>query len=270
MSHAAGIVDWVASSPIINGVLFGCSDWEVEGPPVCAVAVARGFRGFGKGLTQSDALASAVGEALEQYAASQVRHLELYCATFREIEEQAFDPRWLCLYKEEQYRRPGFPYQRFDPDRPMHWVRGQWLDTGESVYMPAFAIWLVSAFEEEALCQVTSNGLAAGSSVKEAAEQAALELYERDAFLNSWIALKPKTRIPLDSFEPPIARIIEHLRSRGAELDVYLVENGSPAFVAVCVGRGNGSDWPAVTLGLGASPQASRFEQGHGLGASSV
>jgi hypothetical protein len=88
MSHAAGIVDWVASSPIIDGVLFGSSDWEVEGPPVCAVAVARGFRGFGKGVTQSDALASAVGEALEQYAASQVRPLELYGATFREIEEQ--------------------------------------------------------------------------------------------------------------------------------------------------------------------------------------
>jgi ribosomal protein S12 methylthiotransferase accessory factor len=168
--------------------MFGPSDGHVEGPPVCAVAVARGFRGYGKGVTQSDALASAVGEALEQYAASRVRGQQLRRASFREIEGQAFDPRWLCLYNDEKYRRVDFPYRRFDPDRPLHWTRGQWLDTGEAVYLPAFAVWLANAFEEEALCQVTSNGLAAGRTVPDAAGRAVLELYERDAFLNSWIA----------------------------------------------------------------------------------
>jgi YcaO cyclodehydratase, ATP-ad Mg2+-binding len=75
---------------------------------------------------------------------------------------EAFDPRWLCLYNDEKYGRVDFPYRRFDPDHPLHWTRGQWLDTGEAVYLPAFAVWLANAFEEEALCQVTSNGLAAG------------------------------------------------------------------------------------------------------------
>lgn len=255
MSKDGEIADWVASSPIIDGVLFGPFNPGVEGPLICAVAVACGFCGFGKGVTQSDALGSAVGEALEQYAASQVRPQNLYRATFREIEQQAFDPRWLCLYNEDQYERPGFPYRRFDLDRPLHWTLGHWLDTSEPVYLPAFAVWLASAFDEEALCQVTSNGLAAGSSVEDAAFHATLELYERDAFLNSWIAFAPKVAIALDDLEPPIVGIIDHLVSQGAVLDVYLVSSGSPAFVAVCVGRGNGSTWPAVTFGLGASPQ---------------
>ncbi len=252
MSRGAKIADWVTSSPIIDGVLLGSSDGEVEGPPVCAVAVARGFRGFGKGVTQSDALGSAVGEALEQYAASQVRPEHLLRAPLRELEGRAFDPRWLCLYSEEQYSRLGFPYRRFNPDRPLHWVRGRWLDTGEPVYLPAFAVWLASNFEEETLCQVTSNGLAAGSSVEDAANRAALELYERDAFLSSWIALKPKDRVSLNSLAPAIVEIVEHVRSRGAYLEVYLLESGTPAFVAVCVGLGDGHGWPAVTLGIGA------------------
>src|SRR5579862_8286879 len=109
MSPSAGIADWVASSSIIDGVLFGPSDGHVEGPPVCAVAVARGFRGYGKGVTQSDALASAVGEALEQYAASRVRVQQLRRASFREIEGLAFDSRWLCLYNDEKYRPVRHP-----------------------------------------------------------------------------------------------------------------------------------------------------------------
>jgi ribosomal protein S12 methylthiotransferase accessory factor len=255
VSGAAAITDWVASSPTVDGVLFGPSDGQVAGPPVCAVAVAHGFRGFGKGLTQSDALVSAVGEALEQYSASQVRQEQLIRATFREICGEAFDPRWLCLYSDEQYGRPGFPYRRFDPEKPMHWTPGRWLDHDEAVWLPAFATYLNGGFEKEALCQVTSNGLAAGTSVQDAARRAALELYERDAFLTSWIALRPGVPIAVDGLDPPIAEITEHLQSRGAKIEVYLVAQGTPAFVAVCVGLGDGHKWPAVTLGLGAGAE---------------
>ena len=162
MSSAAEVANWVASSRLIDGVVFGSSDGQTEEPPVCAVAVIRGFRGFGKGLTQGQALVSAVGEALEQYAASQIRYDRLLRAKFREIGERAFDPRWLCLYGDEQYRRVGFPYRPPDPDRPLHWTPGYWLDSGEPVLVPAFAVYLNSTFAEEALCQTTSNGLAAG------------------------------------------------------------------------------------------------------------
>ena len=252
MSQAADIADWAASSDVIDGVLFGPSDGREEGPPVCAVAVARGWRGFGKGITQTAALASAVGEALEQYAASQVQRDQLRRAAFWEIEGQAFDPRWLGLYSIDQYGRTGFPYRPFDPERPLHWTLGKWQDNGESVYVPAFAVWLTSAFEDEALCQVTSNGLASGTTLSDAAERAVLELRERDAFLSSWIALRPKTRVALDELDFPITGIVEHLRSRGASMEVYLVEEGPQAFVAVSIGLGNGNDWPAVTIGLGA------------------
>jgi ribosomal protein S12 methylthiotransferase accessory factor len=253
MSAAAtAIASWVAETPVIDGVLFGSSDGEVDGPPVCAVAVAGKLRGYGKGVTQSQALASAVGEVLELFAASQVDAQRLVYCAFAEIAERAFDPRWLGLYTAEQYQRPGFSFWPFDPQAPLHWVKGRWLDTAEPVYLPAFAVYLCDQFAGEALAQMSSNGLGAGESLEAAIEHAVLELYERDAFLLSWMALLPKNKL---AAVDDTAGILAHLEARGAETEVYLLAQ-TPAFVAAAVATGDGVRWPAVTLGLGAARHA--------------
>jgi ribosomal protein S12 methylthiotransferase accessory factor len=246
VSFVRTVVDWVESSPIVDGVIFG----PVEAS-VCAVAVARGFRGFGKGATKSETLVSAVGEALEQYAAAQVPRPSLIRSTSRELGSEAFDPRWLCLYTDAQYERPGFPYRRFDPDRPLHWIPGRWLDSNQSVWLPAFAVFLSNEFDDENLCQATSNGLAAGASGLDAAYRATAELYERDAFLMSWIALEAGTPTALYDLEACDMEVAARLRSSGAALEAYLLREQSPC-VAACLGLGDGQQWPALTLGLGA------------------
>lgn len=253
MGAATEIADWAAASPVIDGVLFAPPGPERDTLPICAVAVARGVRGYGKGLTQSEALVSALGEAVERYGASQAPAERLLCASFRELQDEAFDPRWLCLYSDEQYRRAGFPYQRFDENRALHWAPGWWLDTGEAVYLPAFATYLTAQFAPEALCQMSSNGLAAALSVEDAARRAALELHERDAFYTSWIALRGAVRVDSERSDPGFAQIAEGLKSQGAQLELYLVSSGQPPLVAISVGLGDGSRWPAVTLGLGAA-----------------
>jgi ribosomal protein S12 methylthiotransferase accessory factor len=253
MTAATAIVDWVLSTPLIDGVFFGSSDGETEGPPICAVAVAGQLRGYGKGLTQSQALASAVGEVLELQAAAQPDPTRLILAPFADIAAQAFDPRWLCLYSPMQYQRPLFPFKPFDPLQPIHWIQGRWSDTGERVYLPAFAVYLSDQLAPEALCQVTSNGLAAGISYEAARDHAVLELYERDAFLLSWLAQLPKTKVDPLQLPPSTAHIIEHLQTRGARTEVYLLAEGPPALVALAVGIGDGIEWPAYTLGLGAA-----------------
>jgi ribosomal protein S12 methylthiotransferase accessory factor len=249
MSAAAtAIASWVTETPFIDGVLFGSSDGEVQGPPVCAVAVAGAFRGYGKGHTQSQALASAVGEALEQVAAQRVDPALLRLAPFEEIAAEAFDPRWLGLYSTEQYNRSGFPFCPFYSRVPLHWLEGRWIDTGERVYLPAFAVFLSAELFGEALCQVTSNGLAAGPFLSDAVERAVLELHERDAFLSSWRALLPKRRVSIIDR----SGIIAHLQSRGADIEVYELTE-SPVCVAAAVAIGDGKQWPAYTLGLGAA-----------------
>lgn len=248
----AEIADWAVSSPLIDGVIFVPAGNGGVTVPVRAVAVARGFQGYGKGLTQSAAMASAIGEALEQFAASRVCQTPLIEASFNQLADKAFDPRWLCLYRLDQYRRPGFPYQPFDPNRPLRWVLGHWLDDGQEVYLPAFAVFLSQEFVSESLCQMTSNGLAAGESVSSAVRSAVFELHERDSFLSSWIAQCNVVRVPMNDPDPDVAEMLSQCERQGATIEIYLVAQGDPAYVAVCVGLGEGDRWPAVTLGLGA------------------
>ncbi len=250
----AEIADWAIASPLIDGVVFVPHDQEHMALPIRALAFAGGFQGYGKGLTQSAALASAVGEALERYAAAKWPISDLVLASYADLSQVAFDPRWLCLYRPEQYERVGFPYQPFHANKPIHWILGHWLDSHEAVYLPAFAVFLNSEWSGEALCQMTSNGLAAAASVEDANAQAALELYERDSFLLSWIA--KCNAAPVQNNDATVSEMLTQCQECGAHVDLYLVAQGGPATVAVCVARGDGYRWPAVTLGLGSGSNA--------------
>ena len=91
---------------------------------------------------------------------------------------------YLALYEDSQYALPDFPYARFEPTQPIHWTRGNWLDTGEPVWVPALPTYFnFHPPRHELCCQVSSNGLAAGVDLADAALRATLELVERDAFM---------------------------------------------------------------------------------------
>jgi ribosomal protein S12 methylthiotransferase accessory factor len=224
-------------------------------------------RGHGKGLTHTSALVSALGEALESYAARHVPRESLIRAPYDEVATEAFDPRWLCLYSPEQYRRPGFPYRPFDSTSPMLWTVGRWLDSEAPVLLPAAAVYLSAELEREhALCQTTSNGLAAGVDVRNAAERAALELYERGELLRAWLSYEPGVAIETDVLGREYSKVLHALESCGAEVRIHLL--ASEPFVALCTARGDGVRWPGITLGLGAgrraqeAAQAALLEQG--------
>jgi len=230
----------------VDGVLFGTPEVGGEGGPVCAMAQVRGVCGYGKGITQAAALVSALGEALEQYAARQVPRGALIRAPFCKVMAQAFDPRWLCLYARRQYQRPGFPFSPFDAGRPMLWTQGWWLDTQEAVLLPAAATYLSCALErEDALCQTTSNGLAAGVSLQDAASRATLELYERGEFLRAWITCQPGELVDVDSLDPEYTLLVEAMQSRGSTL-APSVKNSPSRNVIFQVSRSSETSSPAT------------------------
>src|SRR6185295_538719 len=83
--------------------------------------------GWGKGLTLSAAILSAVGEAIERYAPSLP---DPACVCWKrpdDLDRECLDPRAFALYTDEQYERNGFPYVRFDPQVRHPWVLGRWL-----------------------------------------------------------------------------------------------------------------------------------------------
>jgi ribosomal protein S12 methylthiotransferase accessory factor len=225
----------------------------------------------GKGLTAVDALIGAVGEAIERYSAARYRREDLRLASWNGLGEEGFDPRHLCLYDEEQYREPGFPFAPFDPDRPIHWLRGSWLGSGEPVWVPALTSFFnFMADPGEHFCQVSSNGLAAGGGLADAALRALFELVERDAFMLTWLCRLPAQRIhPEGALEPGVGEIVRQLGERGAAVELYLLDAGTGIPTVLCLGVGDGERWPAVTVALAChtdlrtAVRKAILEQGH-------
>lgn len=258
-----------------TGIISHLLDGHITGGepalPVCAVATlsaytdgvsapARPGHGFGKGLTATDALIGAAAEAIEHYAAARVRLDDLYRAPYNAVRDAALDPRQLCLYDAAQYRRAGFPFAPFDPDRPLYWARGQWLETGRPVWVPAAAVYLDPAVGDGTpWYQMTSNGLAAGAGVEDAAQRAVLELVERDAFLLTWLSRRPGRRlVPGAALQPGYREILRHLHERGAHVELYVLDVGLGIPTVVCLGLGDGRSWLGAVVGLGTHPNLHR------------
>ena len=258
----AGWLDW--RTGIVAGLrLASPEDTGVE-LPVSATAMPphvldeNGARkrlplGWGKGLTISSAILSAVGEAIERYAPSIPDRQRISVAPVSGLRGNVFDPRRFPLYSDASYGRDGFLYSRFDPDRLHPWVSGNWLDGGKPVWIPAVLAFLSLQLEAaQLICQGTSNGLAAHTDCDRAALSAILELVERDAFLTSWLTATPGRRISLDdSLSPPLRAILEGIEHLGAHVELYSLETAACGTVVVCLALGDGSRYPGATLGLG-------------------
>ncbi|MEA2325515.1 MAG: hypothetical protein QOE68_474, partial [Thermoanaerobaculia bacterium] len=107
--------------------------------------------GWGKGLTLNDAVLSAVGEAMERYAASLPDPVRLVWRRARDLKGDVLDPRSFPLYSAAQYRRTAFPYSRFKASIKHPWVFGRWLSGGGEVWIPAVLAFLSARIRPEQL-----------------------------------------------------------------------------------------------------------------------
>lgn len=233
--------------------------------PLCCSALIGSYQdgtrshpeinGEGKGATRADAVRSAIGEGIERYAASLWHPSALMYAPFIQVADRAFDPRWLVLYDDEQYAQPGFAFEPFDAERPIHWTTGHWLDTGEAVQVPALATYMnFPAPPPERFCQTSSNGLAAGATFEDAALRALYELIERDALMLFWLARRPAQRIAENGCDQVVSQALRAVQRLGARTELFVIDSGTEHPTVVCMGLGDGRSWPGATIGLGTNP----------------
>lgn len=242
---------------VIREIVSWTADGEPDGLPICAAATLRHSTdtlcGYGKGLSLQEAVLGAVGEALELHASSSYDARKFVLAPIDELQGEVLDPQKLCLYADPYYDVPGFPYCRFRRSQSIHWTSGNWLHTGKPVLVPALPVFSKLAVpDEERFCQVTSNGLATGVGLNDAAMRATLELIERDAFMLTWYCRLSAQELDVEgSLEPGAEIILEMIRQQGAQISFYLLDAGIHVPTVLCIARGDGKTWPGATLGLG-------------------
>jgi thiazole/oxazole-forming peptide maturase SagD family component len=263
----AGWIDW-RTGVISRLVIERASDTSVDlpvvataGPPHVVDAVGRLHRlpiGWGKGLSVSGAILSAVGEAVERYAPSLPDSARIIWERARDLEGDFIDPQECALYTEAQYADTEFPYVRFDPEVRHPWVLGWWMDTGIAVWVPAiFAFLSLTLQRKHLICQGTSNGLAAFTNEQEAALRAVFELVERDAMMAAWLTMRSGQRVELDdSLDAGLYHIIDGIAAIGGEVELYLLPTSRCGTTALCLALGDGEQYPGVTMGLGADTDA--------------
>jgi ribosomal protein S12 methylthiotransferase accessory factor len=209
--------------------------------------------GWGKGLTISGAVLSAVGEAIERYSASLIDPDKIVWKRPDELEGDVLDPRDLGVYSDEQYKRDDFPYVRFDSSIPHPWVLGNWVNESEPVWLPALFVFLsIELHREQLIAQGTSNGLAASTDKDDAALRAILEIVERDAFMATWLTAHPTQRLQLDdTLDPLLLTVLKGIEGLGATVEVYSLPASVVGTTVLCLALGDGDQYPGVTFGLG-------------------
>ncbi|MFT4294173.1 MAG: TOMM precursor leader peptide-binding protein [Micropruina sp.] len=206
----------------------------------------------GKGMTATGARDGAIGEALERYASLTWTPQRSSWCPRGELPGESLDPRELVLFTDADAERLG--HARYHDQLPLDWAPARSLVSGAEVWVPFQAVTLHGSRwpRHQLLFAPTSNGFAAGPTVEFAAEQAILEVIERDAFCIAWahrLVTQPYAATTLP--DPDAAAIAELYRRRGVRIDIHLLPTDGTAAVAMAVGWSE--DEPAAVVGLGAS-----------------
>jgi ribosomal protein S12 methylthiotransferase accessory factor len=212
----------------------------------------------GKGADEDSAYVSALGEAVERYSGGIWPDDEVPRLRRDEIDGPSLDPRALVPCSMTAHHSP--PYTPWTDDLRAGWVWGRDLGSGERIAVPAQpTLMSYSLMPGEAnLFQVTSNGLAAGPTLADAALRAAYEVIERDAFISTWLLRLPADAVRIASLDLPAARNLEAAYARrGVKLELYRLTTTTSVHAFVALGIAEAGDaLPAVVVGLGADHDA--------------
>lgn len=201
----------------------------------------------GKGLTDEQARASAIGEAIERYSGTFRGDEARITATYRELGDRGVDPRRVMQFSERQYAERDAWNAReslfnnvplpFDDDARMEWSP-VWSMTDRCLkYLPtASCYYSYPVTFEQHFVVPDSNGAAAGNTPEEAMLQGFLELVERDSVALWWYSRARRPAVDLKTFENPFGmELKEYHAAIGRELWVLdlTADLGIPAFVAL-------------------------------------
>lgn len=167
----------------------------------------------GKGRTDSQARASAMGEAMERYSGVFQGDEARRTASYDQLGEQAVHPSTSLLFSDRQFReremwnakRSMFNTvpERFREDAVIEWSPAWSLTSERTRWLPTMSLYYGYRHTGPFFAMGDSNGAAAGTSFEDATLQGFLELVERDAVALWWYNRVQRPAVDLDSFGDP-------------------------------------------------------------------
>lgn len=253
VSPITGVVSWLANTTAkTRGLAYSFSaghNFAMGPDTIYWLRKSLRCRTGGKGMTEAQAKASAIGEAVERYSGVHRGDEPRVTGSYRSLGERAIHLYECLHFSERQYQArealnaggTAGPYQiipnRFDEDAVMDWTPVWSLTEERTRLLPAaFCYYGHPDSVRHFFCSGDTNGCASGNTVEEAILQGFLEIVERDAVALWWYSRARRPALDLDSFEMPYVR---RLRDYYAEISRSLwvlditTDLGVPAFAAV-------------------------------------
>ncbi|MFC0215782.1 TOMM precursor leader peptide-binding protein [Paenibacillus chartarius] len=218
----------------------------------------------GRTHSYADSELAAILEGLERYCGMAPRGKRTMIRdTYRHVADHALDPVTVGLYAKEQYEKPGFPFEPFDPDRQLEWVWGYSFLQERPILVPQLLAYYSSSCDRGFVYE-TSNGCALGGSLEEAIFYGIMEVVERDSFLLTWYARLPLPRLdPRSANDRELVLMLERLNAvAGFETYLYnaTMENGIPSVWALA--KNKKSKGLNLICAAGAHPDPVRAAKG--------
>jgi ribosomal protein S12 methylthiotransferase accessory factor len=212
--------------------------------------------GAGKGCTQGEAMAAAIGEAIERYCAFQWDMYRTFLAKWKDLSPAAINPAEYVLYSDQQYNTKDWLYTRWQEDQDVTWIRGVELPSGLQVAVPASLVYLVHPVprQEDYFAPSSSNGLAAGPTLEAAILGGLCELIERDALLIAWMNHLPAIELDLSSAGSLVSGIQKHYARFSVEVRAFVMPSDLPAAVVMALSCDPDPRKPAQIVGMGCHP----------------
>ncbi|WCM95192.1 TOMM precursor leader peptide-binding protein [Acidovorax sp. NCPPB 2350] len=254
----AGVVTECTALP--RGAVDAITVYRSGFHPVCGPdgwpAVARWC--LGKGMTDIQAQASALCEAVERHAACFQGDEAWTEARQADLPGPGFGPGALVFISDRQRARPGAQDDRVrrfvphGPADPLAWAPAWSLTRDAPCFLPLAHCYSGVAGRWSRHGEWNSNGCAAGNCIEEAVLQGLLEVIERDATAIWWYNELPMPAFDLDRVAAGQVRLVQ--RTLGPEWSFWALDlthdMGIP--VVAAVGQRDG----AWALGFGCSLDA--------------
>jgi len=236
-----------------HGLCYSAEGW------VAVPAEEKPLTAGGQGITARDALSRQLGEAVERYSALRPCREELVHATAEELDGPVPPVPLLNRYRKRQLA--GTRFCRLRPNTFLAWVRGKSLKFNTDKYVPACYVYLTRCWnpDEPALDRMTSSGLAAHTSAREARRAALLELIERFTLTVAWHRQMFGRRLPETVLPGETAELQDRIKR--ARLRLLLLALAFPPDVPVVLGALIGDYFPRITLGSAADECIRRAAQ---------
>lgn len=205
-----------------------------------AFAEQRNFHQTGGAATNREtAIAKAVGEAIERYAAALYARAQFPLTSANAAPFACAEPDDFALYSPDQFAEPGFPWIPFTRDTTIRWTPAIDLGSGAPVHVPAAFTWIPYSFVrgsgDAPIGQPISTGLACHGGRDRAILSGLYEVVERDCFTIAWQAGMAPPRIRAETVPDHAYDMIRRFETTGDRvvlLDIT-TDNHIPCILSV-------------------------------------